>query len=60
MLQLQAPSPPPAGPLPEPTVPPDLTEVAAAPVIEPRICPHCHQERLIFIRTFARGQAMGP
>ena len=58
MLQLQA--PPPAGPLPEPTVPPDPTEVAAASVTEPRICPHCHQGRLIFIRTFARGQAMGP
>ncbi len=58
MLQLQA--PPPAGPLPEPTVPPDPTEVAAASVTEPWICPHCHQGRLIFIRTFARGQAMGP
>jgi hypothetical protein len=59
MLQLQA--PPPAGPLPELAVPPpDPTEAAATPPIEPTICPHCHQGRLIFIRTFARGQAMGP
>ena len=58
MLQLQA--PPPTGPLPETAVPPDPTEAAVAPPIEPRICPHCHQGRLIFIRTFARGQAMGP
>ena len=59
MLQLQA--PPPAGPLPETVVPPDPTDAAAAArAIEPRICPHCHQGRLIFIRTLARGQAMGP
>jgi hypothetical protein len=25
-----------------------------------RICPHCHQGRLIFIRRLERGQAMGP
>jgi hypothetical protein len=30
------------------------------PPIEPRICPHCHQARLIFIRMLARGQAMAP
>ena len=58
MLLLQA--PPLAGPLPESAVPHDPTEVAAVPVIEPRICPHCHKGRLIFIRTFARGQALGP
>jgi hypothetical protein len=58
MLQLQA--PPPAEPLPESAVPPDPAEAAVAPAIEPRICPHCHQGRLIFIRTLARGQAMGP
>jgi hypothetical protein len=59
MLQLQA--SPPAGPLPESAVPPpDPTEAAAAPVVEPRICPHCHQGRLIFIRRLERGQAMGP
>jgi len=57
MLQLHA--PPPAGPLPETVVPPDPTDAAPA-VPEPRICPHCHQGRLIFIRTLARGQAMGP
>jgi hypothetical protein len=27
---------------------------------EPRICPHCHQGRLIFIRMLTRQQAMGP
>ena len=58
MLELQA--PPPTGPLPETAVPPDPIEAALAPAIEPRICPHCHQGRLIFIRTFARGLAMGP
>jgi hypothetical protein len=59
MLLLQA--SPPAGPLPEPAVPPLIpTEAAATPPLEPRICPHCHQGRLIFIRTFARGHAMGP
>jgi hypothetical protein len=59
MLQLQA--PPPAEPLPESAVPPPaLTEAAAVPPIEPRICPHCRQGRLIFIRMLARGQAMAP
>ena len=59
MLQLQA--PPPAGNLPETVVPPNPpTAAAAVPAIEARICPHCHQGRLIFIRTLARGQAMGP
>jgi hypothetical protein len=61
MLQLQA--PPPIKLLPEAAVPsPDPTEAEVATVlpIEPRICPHCHQGRLIFIRTFSRGQAMGP
>jgi hypothetical protein len=54
MLQLQA--PPPAGPLPESAVPPDPAEAAVAPAIEPRICPHCHQGRLIFIRSLTRGR----
>jgi hypothetical protein len=59
MLQLQA--PPSAGPLPELAVPPpEPTEAAAVPPIEPRICPHCRQGRLIFIRMLARGQAMAP
>lgn len=57
MLQLQA--PPQASPLPEPA-PPDPIEAAHPPPPEPRICPHCHRGRLILIRTFARGQAMGP
>jgi hypothetical protein len=59
MLQLQAPRP--AEPLPELAVlPPDPTEAAATPSLAPRICPHCRQGRLIFIRMLARGQAMGP
>jgi len=59
MLQLQ--EPPPAGPPEDLAVPPpDPTEAAAAPPVEPRICPHCHQGRLIFIRRLARGHAMGP
>jgi hypothetical protein len=58
MLQLQA--PPPTVPLPDRAVaPPDPT--AATPLApEPRICPHCHHGRLILVRTFTRGQAMGP
>ena len=58
MLLLQA--PPLAASLPESAVLHDPTEVAATPVIEPRICPYCHKGRLIFIRTFAPGQALGP
>ena len=58
MLQLQA--PPPAGLLTESVAPPDPTDAAAMPVMEQRICPHCHQGRLVLIRTFAREQAMGP
>ncbi|WP_162530932.1 transposase [Rhodovastum atsumiense] len=58
MLQLQA---PPAAPLPETVMPPEPAdaEVTTTPPIEPRICPHCHQGRLIFIRTLPRRQAMG-
>lgn len=62
MLQLQAP--------PEPGLPPELVlpsreQSAAEPMapIEPRICPHCHQGRLVFIRTLSRHtpqQAMAP
>lgn len=61
MLQLQAPPQP--GPLPETKVPssdPIEAEATAGPPLEPRICPRCHHGRLIFIRTLARGQAMGP
>jgi hypothetical protein len=59
MLQLQAPPP---VVLPEDLAvpPPDPTEAAAAPPVEARICPHCHQGRLIFIHKLERGQAMGP
>ena len=62
MLQLQAP--------PEPGPPPELVLPAAEqsgaepmPPIEPRICPHCHHGRLVFIRTLSRHtprQAMAP
>ena len=59
MLQLQAPpklDPPqdPATPAPAPS--------NAEPVlsVEPSICPHCHQGRLIFIRRLTPQQAMGP
>jgi hypothetical protein len=59
MLQLQA-SPkidPPqdlaAPPLGQPSAEP-------APSDEPRICPRCHQGRLIFIRRLTPRQAMGP
>ena len=59
MLQLQA--PPTADltrdPAASPLVPPSVEPV---PPIEPLICPHCHQGRLIFIRTLTRQQAMGP
>lgn len=61
MLQLQAPPQP--GPLPETKVPssdPIEAEATAGPPLEPRICQRCHHGRLIFIRTLARGQAMGP
>jgi hypothetical protein len=59
MLQLQA--APPVVPPEDLAVPAlDPTEAAAAPPPEPRICPHCHQGRLIFIRRLERGQAMGP
>ena len=61
MLQLQAPPQP--GPLPETKLPssdPIEAEATAGPPLEPRICQRCHHGRLIFIRTLARGQAMGP
>jgi hypothetical protein len=62
MLQLQAP--------PESAAPPQQLVLssrensgAEPPPIEPRICPHCHQGRLVFIRTIASHtpqQAMAP
>jgi hypothetical protein len=44
----------PCCPLP---VPPSVGPV---PPIEPRVCPHCQQGRVIFIRTLIRQQAMCP
>jgi hypothetical protein len=59
MLQLQAPPKP--DPLQDAGVPPPVPHNAEPPPpIEPMICPHCHQGRLIFIRRLTRHQAMGP
>jgi hypothetical protein len=59
MLQLEAPAKfdPPQEPIVPPLVPPDAEPV---PPIEPMICPHCQQGRMIFIRRLTRQQAMGP
>jgi hypothetical protein len=57
MLQLQA--PPKLDPL-EPIVPPPEPGAEPMAPIEPMICPHCHQGRMIFIRRITRQQAMGP
>jgi hypothetical protein len=59
MLQLQA--PPKLDPPQDPAAPP-LDQPASKPVppVEPLICPHCHQGRLIFIRRLTPLQAMGP
>lgn len=62
MLQLQA--PPKVGPSQQPVLP-SLEPSGAAPMppIEPRICPHCHHGRLVFIRTVSPHtpqQAMAP
>src|ERR1700678_4146676 len=59
MLQLEAPAKldPPHDPIVPPLVPPDAEPV---PPIEPMICPHCQQGRMIFIRRLTRQQAMGP
>jgi hypothetical protein len=59
MLQLQAPPKldPAQDPIDAPLVPPDAEP---APPIEPMICPHCQQGRLIFVRRLTRPQAMGP
>lgn len=62
MLHLQAPSEP--SPPPELLLPPgEQSGAEPTPPIEPRICPHCHQGRLVFIRTLPRHiprQAMAP
>ena len=59
MLQLQAPLK--VDPPQEP-VTPSLESPGAepTPTAEPLICPHCHQGRLIFIRTLTPRQAMAP
>jgi hypothetical protein len=57
MLQLQA--PPDLNLLQEPIAAPPLPADPAPPV-EPMICPHCQQGRLIFIRRLTRPRAMGP
>ena len=62
MLQLQA--PPKIVPQPEAGLP-SVEQPGAEPTqpIEPRICPHCHQGRLVFIRTVSQDtlrQAMAP
>ena len=59
MLQLQAlPKPDLAqDPIATPPVPVDAEPL---PPVEPMICPHCQQGRLIFIRRLSRQQAMGP
>jgi len=45
----------------DPNVPPlVLPDAEPARPIEPMICPHCHQGRLIFIRRLTPRQAMAP
>jgi hypothetical protein len=59
MLQLQAPPTP--DPLQDPSVPPpEPSDAEPMSPIEPMICPHCQQGRLIFIRRLSPQQAMGP
>jgi len=62
MLQLQAPLEP--GPPPELVLPsPEPSGAEPMPSIEPRLCPHCHRGRLVFIRTLSPHsprQAMAP
>jgi hypothetical protein len=62
MLQLQAPSEP--GPPQEFVLPSrEHSDAEPMPPIEPRVCPHCHQGRLVFIRTLrphTPQQAMAP
>jgi hypothetical protein len=58
MMQLEAPPRlDPQEPIDPPLAPPVAEPV---PPIEPLICPHCHQGRMIFIRRLTRQQAMGP
>ena len=59
MLLLQAPPAPDRAqnPIAAPLVPADAEPVLP---IEPMICPHCQQGRLIFVRRLTRPPAMGP
>ena len=59
MLLLHAPpvSQPPQEPTTTVSDPPDA---ASVPATETKVCPHCHHGHLIFLRTLARGSAMGP
>jgi uncharacterized Zn finger protein (UPF0148 family) len=48
-------------PAQDPSVPPpEPIDAEPVPPIEPMICPHCQQGRLIFIRRLSPQQAMGP
>jgi hypothetical protein len=59
MLQLQ--TTPKLDPVQDPIAAPPLpADAEAPPQIEPMVCPHCQQGRLIFIRRLSRPQAMGP
>src|SRR5207342_2314149 len=62
MLQLQAPPEP--GPPQELVLPSrEHSDAEPMPPIEPRICPHCHRGRLVFIHTLGPHtpqQAMAP
>jgi len=59
MLQLQE---PPRVELAQDPAAPPLEQPSAEPIplIEPLICPHCQQGRLIFIRRLTPRQAMAP
>jgi hypothetical protein len=59
MLLLQAPPKlnPATDPINAPIMPADAEP---EPLIEPMICPHCQQGRMIFIRRLTRPPAMGP
>jgi hypothetical protein len=58
LLQLQ--TSPRLDPPPDLVVPPIQQGVEPMSPIEPLICPHCHQGRLIFIRRLTPRQAMAP
>ena len=55
------PGTPEVDPPPEIVLPPlGPSGAESMPLIEPWICPHCHQGRLIFIRMLTPRQAMAP